>query len=441
MNPWDSILGDSLKHPVTAIGYEVGKRLAALFPEKALIEGDGCPFDLKQFVEGGHCTVLAKSETLYNQISTDWHGTEKGIAHSFQNLWFAVQWEDDALDVLLMEWPVGFTRESRYWIITEQKAVAERFYAAVCEWSSEVRSEVLVYENGGWHKSKDLFAAIQGSNFANLILKGSLKQEIADDVSRFFSSRAQYERYGVPWKRGVLFIGPPGNGKTHCVKSLINASGVPCLYVKSFKSEHATDQDNIRLVFQRARQTKPCILVLEDLDSLIDEYNRAFFLNELDGFASNAGIVTLATTNHPERLDASIVDRPSRFDRKYHFELPGLGERQAYIRLWNQGLQDELRLSDGGIVAVAELTGDFSFAYLKELFLSSIMRWINVPDGAGNPGDRMDSVMAEQVESLRQQMATMATETVGEGPRADDESIMKTAMMMRRFRAIAGRRL
>lgn len=441
MNPLDSILGDSLKLPVTAIRYEVGKRLAARFPEKALVEGDACPFDLKQFVDGGHCTVLAKSETLYNQVSTDWYGADKGIHHSFQNLWFTVRWDENTLDVLLMHWPVGFSTASHYWIVADEKATAERFFAAVCEWSAEVRGEVLVYENGGWHKSRDLFDAIQGSSFANLILKGSLKQEIADDVSRFFASREQYEKYGVPWKRGVLFIGPPGNGKTHCVKSLINASGKPCLYVKSFKSEHDTDQDNIRKVFQRARQTKPCILVLEDLDSLIDESNRAFFLNELDGFASNAGIVTLATTNHPERLDASIVDRPSRFDRKYHFELPGPDERQAYIAMWNNGLQNELRLSESGIRSVAEATDEFSFAYLKELFLSSIMQWINAPNGdGGTESNRMDTVMLQQVEALRQQMATMTTETVGDGPLTDDATMMNTAMMMRRFRALAGRR-
>jgi len=113
-----------------------------------------------------------------------------------------------------------------------------------------------------------------------------------------------YERYGVPWKRGVLFLGPPGNGKTHTLKALLNASpGVPCLYVKSFKADYrGTDQDNIRKVFGRARACAPCLLVLEDLDSLIDDENRSFFLNELDGFADNAGIVTLATTNHPDKL-------------------------------------------------------------------------------------------------------------------------------------------
>lgn len=77
--------------------------------------------------------------------------------------------------------------------------------------------------------------------------------------------------------------------------------------------------------------------------------NRSFFLNELDGFATNVGIVALATTNHPERLDPSILDRPSRFDRKYPFELPVMAERQSYIELWNTSLKPALRLSDDAL--------------------------------------------------------------------------------------------
>jgi len=50
--------------------------------------------------------------------------------------------------------------------------------------------------------------------------------------------------------------------------------------------------------------------------------DRSLFLNELDGFAQNAVLLTIATTNHPHKLDRSILDRPSRFDRKFHFPLP-----------------------------------------------------------------------------------------------------------------------
>src|SRR5436189_3696741 len=135
----------------------------------------------------------------------------------------------------------------------------------------------------------------------------------------------------------------------------------PCLYVKSFKAPHGADQFNIRTVFDRARRTAPCILVFEDLDAQLTPQNRSFFLNELDGFAANIGIVTLATTNHPERLDPSILDRPSRFDRKYPFDLPEQPERVAYIAMWNTTLQETLHISDTAASKLSEVTEGFSF--------------------------------------------------------------------------------
>jgi AAA+ superfamily predicted ATPase len=122
-------------------------------------------------------------------------------------------------------------------------------------------------------------------------------------------------------------------------------------------------------VFKRAQMTNPCLVVLEDLDAMIDNENRAFFLNELDGFESNTGVVVLATTNHPEKLDTAILDRPSRFDRKYYFQLPAAKERRLYVENWNAQLQVELRISNTATTNLVCETEGFSFAYLKELLL------------------------------------------------------------------------
>jgi AAA+ superfamily predicted ATPase len=337
-----------------------------------------------------------------------------------------------------VSWIEGMTRDSRYWILADTREIAERFLLAACEWCAEVRGEVLVFESGQWYKSEELFQAIQDTTFDNLILHGSLKEEIRDDLAHFFASREAYERYRVPWKRGILFIGPPGNGKTHTVKALINAMGQPCLYVKSFKADYHTDHGNIREVFRRARQTTPCVLVLEDLDSLIDGQNRSFFLNELDGFAANTGIVTLATSNHPERLDPAILERPSRFDRKYHFDLPGPAERLSYVRLWNETLEAELQLSDSGMTRIVELTEEFSFAYLKELFLSAMMQWIAAPRPGG-----MELLMESQIAALHEQMKSIGDEFSAEIEIDEDDDAfppgISPALRRRMAAALRGR--
>ena len=60
----------------------------------------------------------------------------------------------------------------------------------------------------------------------------------------------------------------------------------------------------------------PCLLIFEDLDSMIDDDNRSYFLNEVDGMDVNDGLLMIATTNHFDRLDPGLSNRPSRFDRK-----------------------------------------------------------------------------------------------------------------------------
>jgi len=422
----EQIIREALALPETAIDYHVSQYLADKFPEKVVVEGDNTLFNVETYARAGHCSLEVQT-FVHDQVVTHWQGSElssgiptmiarfgglmektaaesseEEISDTSKNAWFTIQWKENTLDVLVMHWPTGLSRIIyAYWILCDSHQIAKDFIQEVCRWNAEVRGEVLVFSGNCWKKDAQLFQAIQGASFDNLILRGNLKQQIREDLERFFTMHQTYDEYGIPWKRGVLLVGPPGNGKTHTVKALINALNMPCLYVKSFRAEHSTDEDNIHAVFDRARKSAPCILVLEDLDSLLNDENRSFFLNELDGFASNTGIVTLATTNHPEKLDPAILDRPSRFDRKYPFDLPEQPERLAYITLWNETLKPSLRISEAGAVRLSELTDGFSFAYLKELFLSSMMHWVG---SAGQ--ETMEQAMIDQVDVLREQMVS-----------------------------------
>ena len=395
----ENFIKDALYKPNDYTAYHVGRKLAALHPEKTIVAGSSWSFDLEDFVRDGHCSVV-EQKSVFNQVRTEWEGTGQKLKSWIENSWLNVLWKGHLRDVVLITWAESSCRRRHHWIVAEEKQIAEDFYRSVCEWSCEVRGEILVYHDGYFRKDKRLLNSIKSATFENLILPELLKKQIQNDFQQFFSSREVYERYQIPWRRGAIFIGPPGNGKTHTLKALINQLGKPCLYIRSFKSEDETDEQSMSEVFKRARMTAPCVLVLEDLDSMIDNDNRAFFLNELDGFHPNTGLVVLATTNHPEKLDSSILDRPSRFDRKYHFQLPADAERRAYIARWNSELQPEMRVSEKGIGRVVSATRDFSFAYLKELFVTSMVQWLS-SGGAGS----MDGVLLGQTELLRKQMS------------------------------------
>jgi SpoVK/Ycf46/Vps4 family AAA+-type ATPase len=89
----------------------------------------------------------------------------------------------------------------------------------------------------------------------------------------------------------------------------------------------------------------------------------------------------------------SILDRPSRFDRKYRFDLPALPERMAYIKHWNRALRNEMRLTDSEAMAIAEYADRFSFAYLKELFLSAMMEWIGDQESGRTDGSMGEALL------------------------------------------------
>ena len=397
----ENFIRDALYKPNDYTAYYVGRKLAELHPEKTVVAGQTWYFDVESFVRDGHCSVV-EQKSVFHHVKTDWEGTGRKLKNSIENSWLNVLWKGQLMEVVLITWAESRCRLRHHWIVADERQIAEDFFGAVCEWSCEVHGEILVYHDGYFRKDKRLFNSIKSATFENLILPAALKQQIQNDFQQFFTSREVYERYQIPWKRGAIFIGPPGNGKTHTLKALINQLGQPCLYVRSFKSDDETEEQNISEVFKQARMTTPCVLVFEDLDSMIDDNNRAFFLNELDGFHSNTGVVVLASTNHPEKLDSSILDRPSRFDRKYYFQLPADAERRAYLARWNHELQEEMRVSETGAARVVCRTQNFSFAYLKELCVASTLQWIS----SGGASGAMDEVILAQVELLRKQMST-----------------------------------
>jgi transitional endoplasmic reticulum ATPase len=180
-------------------------------------------------------------------------------------------------------------------------------------------------------------------------------------------------------QRGIIFHGSPGNGKTMAIQSIMRdlyayAEPIPTLYVKSFAADQGA-QWSIRQIFTNARRTAPCLLVFEDIDSMVTSTLRSYFLNEVDGLESNDGIFMLGTTNHLEKLDPALAQRPSRFDRKIFFDRPSHHERAMYARFWSKNIPgtSEANFPNELCDAIADVTDGFSFAYLKELFLATLL--------------------------------------------------------------------
>lgn len=254
---------------------------------------------------------------------------------------------------------------------------------AACAWLNSVHDSVLVFDGGYWNYSSELWQSVQKASWEDVILDGEMKKSIIGEVTKFFDSRDRYEKLRVPWKRGIIFHGPPGNGKTVSIKAMMHSlydrdDPVPTLYVRSLAS-YGGPEYSISLIFSKARQMAPCFLVFEDLDSIVSDAVRSYFLNEVDGLQNNDGIMMVGSTNHLERLDPGISKRPSRFDRKYLFPDPNLEERVEYCEFWRRKLDgnEDVEFPSSLCPAIAGITKGFSFAYIQEAFVAALLAIAN----------------------------------------------------------------
>ena len=194
----------------------------------------------------------------------------------------------------------------------------------------------------------------------DLVLPDAPRRDIRESVEGFVVGRERYGRLGIAWRRGFLLVGPPGNGKTLLCKVIAGSAGLPFVYVQT---DGSSDNRDVDVAFRLARDVAPSILCFEDLDTLFEtEITLSHFLNKLDGFEDNTGLLVLATTNHPERLDQALLRRPSRFDRVWRLPDPDRALRARFLRrLFGAGIAEET------IADVASRTERFSMAYLAEI--------------------------------------------------------------------------
>jgi len=198
-------------------------------------------------------------------------------------------------------------------------------------------------------------------------------EEILKDVKNFWSQGEKFKEYGFCHKRGILIYGPPGNGKTSIIQLLVNSlikeqEGIIISISNVHELEYFTAF--VPKIFRSIEPGTPIIAIFEDIDGMLDDgYAKGVLLNLLDGINQTDKVVYVATTNYPERLEENIVNRPSRFDRRYEIGLPNDNVRRAY-------LENKLTTADLDYIDLEQWvydTQDLSVSHLKELVISVIV--------------------------------------------------------------------
>ena len=163
----------------------------------------------------------------------------------------------------------------------------------------------------------------------DVLLEDTMKSDIFRTIDEFFKDDGSfYKEYGLPYKRGILLYGAPGNGKTTLVRSITGSTSAPVIYWQI--TEH-TGSYSVQEVFSTVARMAPAILVIEDIDSM-PEHTRSSFLNTLDGARVRAGLFIIGTTNYPEKIDPALINRAGRFDSTYEIPSPSSDIRRNYMK-------------------------------------------------------------------------------------------------------------
>lgn len=370
----------------------IARSLQKRYPELHLTIVPEWDANLLAYAGAGHAKATPIEDDEDKEFATlEWHryvppakrigGGQGYVAVSLKFGKFEYKWNGHDYIIYLVDGRDGTMPYSvqNYYILSTQKWMAEALITKVGFHASQPRDQIWVYDGGYWQLSSELYHTVMKSSWDDVILDDDMKASIIEDISSFFNSEETYKKLKVSWKRGLIFHGPPGNGKTISIKAIIHSlykrkEPIPTLYVRSLASFGGPEY-SLATIFGKARQVAPCFLVFEDLDSVVSDDVRSYFLNEIDGLRSNDGILIIGSTNHLDRLDPGIAKRPSRFDRKYYFPEPNYNERVTYCEFWRAKLSDndDIEFPSKLCGAIADITKDFSFAYIQEAFVAALL--------------------------------------------------------------------
>ena len=249
-------------------------------------------------------------------------------------------------------------------------------------------------------KKKVTFADVAGADEA--------KQEL-EEVVEFLKTPDKFNELGARIPKGVLLFGPPGTGKTLLAKAVAGEAGVQFFtisgsdFVEMFVGVGAS---RVRDLFEQAKKAAPCIVFIDEIDAVgrqrgaglgggHDEREQTLnqLLVEMDGFASNEGIIIIAATNRPDVLDPALL-RPGRFDRQIVVDKPDVRGREAILKVHTKGkpVADDVDLD-----VLARRTPGFTGADLSNL--------VNEAALLAARRDKKKITMAEMEEAIERVLA------------------------------------
>ena len=212
------------------------------------------------------------------------------------------------------------------------------------------------------------FLPIPDLDFDDVVLPEEQKKAIKIGALEFFKKKEIYEKNKIPWKRGMIFSGIPGTGKTMMIKALLSKADCTFIWVTA---EMITNPSNVKYIFNMAKELGSTLLVLEDVDEFLGSQRCIDALKTtMDGLNEVNGICTIICTNFPDRIPKALL-RPGRVDQVFIFELPNEALRNKILSSIAEPMNIENK--DNVLKELAKCTDGLTGAHLKELVVYALL--------------------------------------------------------------------
>lgn len=262
------------------------------------------------------------------------------------------------------------TSDRAMWIRTQKPKTfthwslkQDRFYA------TNVTHDILpsgVYESATDENENVFLREIEFPSDELVTMAGTPIPYVLDQIMNFQSKVSLFHRLGLVFKRGILFYGPAGCGKTSIIRLIVNEiikSGGIVLSISNLD-----DDQNALLKLRQIEPTRQILAIFEDIEKLMDtEEHASNLLSFLDGEKQIGNIISLATTNKPDILEDRLLKRPGRFDVIIGLNPPTAEARLQYLSRLFKDFDHGLDMNK--LVADTEGLG---LAHLREVVVSVV---------------------------------------------------------------------
>lgn len=207
----------------------------------------------------------------------------------------------------------------------------------------------------------------------------NVKRELQETVQYPVEHPEKFEKFGMSPSKGVLFYGPPGCGKTLLAKAIANECQANFISVKGpelLTMWFGESEANVREIFDKARQSAPCVLFFDELDSMATQRGNSVgdaggaadrvlnqLLTEMDGMTAKKTVFIIGATNRPDIIDPALL-RPGRLDQLIYIPLPDEASR---LQIFKTCLRRSPISRDVDLSALARYTRGFSGADITEI--------------------------------------------------------------------------